>query len=149
MAKRSDGYAEALAIASWWLARRLAVLEDDSKRATKMRRVSDEKLALVKKAHPYAQGIATVADAAIFIEGLRIVRATKVTLLIDLLFSDPFAPYELSFNEKRLRECLEELADHLGLPTEIVDELAAVRKDATKAHRALSIGHIVLFGLGG
>ncbi len=143
-------YALALGVASWWLAINLQRGEEDPERRGKMARVCNQKLEMLLKAWPNdTKGLADLDAAESLVKGLRLNRDTKRTLLIDLLFSDPFAPYELKFSEKRLRSSLDQLAAQLGLESAAVDELASVRRDATKAHRKLSIGRIVAFGLTG
>jgi hypothetical protein len=154
LGNNEDRYACALGIASWWLATafRDGEREDDSERGYKMQRVCDKKLAAIRERWPVATGGLRRGDmpsAEKMLSDIDLDRDTKRTLLIDLLFSDPFAPYELKFSQKDLRDSLKRLAEHLGLPSRTVDEVADIRKDATKAHRNLSIGRIVAFGLGG
>ena len=146
---KKDSYALALAVASWWLATSLRYRQDDPEHARKMRRVCDKKLDLLHQMWPEAKRIADLGDAESFLAGRRLTGDTKRTLLIDLLFSNPFAPYELKFSQKELRASLEDLAVHLRLPDDTVGDLAEIRKDATKAHRTLTIGRVVVFGLGG
>jgi hypothetical protein len=150
MAAKKDRYALALGLASWWLATNLQDHEDDAERRRKMKRVCDQKLEAVQRAWPGETAeLSTLPGAEKLLKGMRLARDTKRTLLIDLLFSDPFAPYELKFSQKNLRRALGQLAERMGLPGGTVDELADIRKDATKAHRKLSIGKIAAFGVAG
>lgn len=150
MASKKDPYVLALGTASWWLASSLRDHEDSAERRRKMKRVCDKKLETLRGAWPAEVGeVSGSAGAAKLLASLQLDGDTRRTLLIDLLFSDPFAPYELKFAQKNLRRSLEELANLLGLPDGTVKGLADIRRDATKAHRELSIGRVVAFGLTG
>ena len=55
---------------------------------------------------------------------------TRRTLLIDLTFSDPFAPYELKFDKSDMDKALGEVASTIGLSTEDVTAIRATQAAA-------------------
>ena len=122
--------------------------ERNTQRKERKRKVALEKRKLLRESFPQH------ADELQRPAGLRkVLRAQKLnteaaqTLLVDLSFGDPFAPYELKTSDDDMREALESVADDLGVPRSFVEEIADVRKEALRAHRWKLGGRHVAFGL--
>jgi len=71
---------------------------------------------------------------------------TRRELLVDLAFSDPFAPYALKFERDALLDGLRSIAPALEERPEFVDEIETVRKAATKAHSSSKFKRIGVVG---
>ena len=73
----------------------------------------------------------------------------RTTFLIDLLFTLPFSPAELKFKDAKRVDALYQVADHIGIGNQIVDELRELQESATKAHRHVKVGKIAFMAGGG
>lgn len=145
-----DQYSIALALGSVICAHTIAQKHDDKDRRLKMQRVRDEKLAAIRNGWPAQAGdVRNVTSAKACLRDLDLDGAQKRTLLIDLDFSDPFAPYELKFDEDDLDHGLHAVADVLRVPSQFIDEITQTRKQASRAHKKRSLAVTVAFGLGG
>ena len=67
--------------------------------------------------------------------------------LVDLAFSDPFAPYSLKFGSDDLLQGLQTVANALGEAAGRVDEIKDARKAAAKAHSSSKIKRIGAIGI--
>ncbi len=150
MAKRTDEYSLATALGSVFLASELASSEENTSRRDKMDRVVKENIDLIRDAWPKrAESVVDGGRAAAALVDMGLDHETRHTLMIDLVFSDPFAPYELEYNEGALKRCLETLALLLSLPSGIVDEIGEIRKEASRAYSKHGVVTIAAFGVGG
>lgn len=73
----------------------------------------------------------------------------RLSLLIDLAMSAPFAPYELRVSSKDLREALITAARGVALRVDHVDEVLETRRDALSAHKNLNWAKIAAYGVTG
>jgi hypothetical protein len=71
----------------------------------------------------------------------------RKTLLIDLAFTNPFAPYDLKYKDDDFEEGLKRAAKYLDLSGSVVDDIKKARKDALSAHHHVAWGQIALWGL--
>lgn len=69
------------------------------------------------------------------------------TLLVDLAFSDPFAPYSLKFSNEELITGLRPLAERLEEPASVVDEIVAARMSALRSQRRRNWGRVGAIGV--
>ena len=67
-------------------------------------------------------------------------------LVIELAFSNPFAPYELSFRDGDLTRALVNVAKLVGLDAGAVDQIRDTQQDALKAHRHINWQKIAVYG---
>jgi hypothetical protein len=145
-----DPYAMAMALASAWLAYGTVIRTSDDERQRKMRRVFQKKVALVSEAWPDelgdVNGIESVRKA---LGECSLDLDQRKTLLIDLSFSDPFAPYELKYDEDWQRDAIKDIAKGLVVDLSFVDAISATRKAAARAHHRRNIAFTVAFGIGG
>ena len=147
----SDDYGRAVVRGTLYVGTRVAAREDDHSRTTKMRQVLEDQ-AVAYNEEP--GGRAARLDLPLGPELLESIpkdwspdRGT--TYLIDLLFSIPFSPNQLKYDEDTRTEALGELARHLGLDPALVDRLKKTQRDAAKAHRDRDWRRIALLGGGG
>ena len=68
-------------------------------------------------------------------------------LLVDLAFSDPFAPYSLDFDQSDLLDGLRALARELGREETIVDDIESARRSASNAHRGSVVRRMAIAGV--
>ena len=69
------------------------------------------------------------------------------SLLVELAFSDPFAPYSLSYRRSRLLRGLRKLAPSLSLDPGLVESIEETRHEAVKSHRKLTARKMTVVGL--
>ena len=146
---RDEEYALKLAVCSTFLAEYLAEQQGKEKRREKMIRVVDEKKALLRDTFFRCRDDMPSGTELLALMPPQPMRDQTLELLIDLSFSNPFAPYELKFDAAHLFVGLNELAVYFGLERNAVKNLRETRKAALKAHRQFSWIKIALFGGGG
>lgn len=142
-------YSFAVAAGGLTLGNELAKAETNDDRRKKKRRVVRLKRNLIRDTFSEeCEGASTLKQIARQIPK-DLPDDQKTTLLIDLAFSDPFAPYQLKFRESDFCEALKKLAKRIGVPVERVDAILKTKADALKAHRNLDVGKVLVYGLGG
>ncbi|HEX5322162.1 MAG TPA: hypothetical protein VFW40_00150, partial [Capsulimonadaceae bacterium] len=70
-------------------------------------------------------------------------------LLIDVDFTDPFAPYSLAYAKNAFEPALRKLGEILDVSDDTIDRLRESRNSATKSHRVINWKKIGLWGAGG
>jgi hypothetical protein len=66
--------------------------------------------------------------------------------LIDLAFSDPFAPYQLKFKRADFEKSLVRIADLVGLNEDAVKQIRETQKEAVHAHSTIDFVNVVCWG---
>ena len=142
-------YSFAVAAGGLALSNELAKAETNDDRRKKKGRVVRLKRDLIREAFPNEVG----SDASLSQIASRIpddlLDDQKTTLIIDLAFSNPFAPYELKFGDSDFCEALKTVAVRVGVSDGRVDAILTTKKDALKAHRNLKVGKVLAYGIGG
>ncbi len=145
-----------LSVGTLLLAQELTRLERKKKHRQKMERVLIKKQELLCEAFPE-----DIADFIVQGEGFIITKNLEdalrfnwpndqaLTFIIDLAFTNPFAPYELSFSDKHFSQALAKIGLLVGVESKEVANVQQTQKDAIKAHRQIAWGKIVAYGLGG
>lgn len=151
MPKLDADYVFHLAVGSHALAQRLAQLETDAERKKRKLHVVKKKTELLKAVYPDELG--DLEDTAQFGAlpsrlGRHEDEDTRRTLLIDLMFSDPFAPYELKFKRSEMDAALATVASTLGLSKADVASIRATQASAARAHVARNTATVVAVGTG-
>jgi len=149
MDQQDSDYIYHLAVGSQGLAQRLAQLETDKARKERKDRVVRKKVELLVAMYPKLAGLESAQLSAL---PSRIGRHedadTRRTLLVDLTFSDPFAPYELKFKKSDMDDALGRVASTLGLSAADVASIRATQTAAARAHVAHSAIKIAAVGAG-
>lgn len=145
-----DAYTEMFALCSAELARLLTDFERDAKRKPRKQRVLDEKLQLLRATFPDLN--AALPKSKSITEVLRsrsgaLDHDQGRTLLVDLSFSDGFAPYELEVKVDEFEEALKQVATTLGYKRSVIDDIARTRKDAGKSHAWKLTGRHLAWGV--
>jgi hypothetical protein len=141
-------YVIVIAAASCLMAEQILASTERGDHAKKMQRVVDRKVSAVR----LILGIPT--DELLDLADIVPERAADWTqtqlgtLLIDLEFSDPFAPYSLRYPRRDFDNSLREVASIIGR-TSAIPEIRAARRDAMRAHQKSSALKISMYGLGG
>jgi hypothetical protein len=151
MPKLNADYVFHLAMGSHALAQRLAQLETDAERKKHKLHVVEKKTELLKSAYPDELGKLedTVQFSALPSRlGQHEDEDTRRTLLIDLMFSDPFAPYELKYVKKDMDSALVEVAGAIGLSKADVTAIRATQAAAARAHVARNTATVLAIGTG-
>jgi hypothetical protein len=73
--------------------------------------------------------------------------ARRNLFLVELAFTEPFAPYELDFDDKDRHVALGQVAELIGLPPTRADEVLDSMDSARKAHRHIAWGRIAVAGV--
>jgi hypothetical protein len=142
-------YTLVLSAATLFLAQGLARLEKNSKRKRKMDNVVARKREMLREAFPdETSGMMLEEDVRRLIEG-DWSRDQAMTLIIDLAFSNPFAPYELDFKEEDFWSVLKEIGVVAQLHFPDVEEVRKTQREAFQVHRRIAWGKVALFGVGG
>ena len=137
MAGRDADYTYYLSMGSLALAQRLTQLETSPSRKERKARVLARKTELLVATYPEDLGDLepTVQFSALPSRlGQHEDESTRRTLLIDLTFSDPFAPYELKFERSDMDKALAELARTIGLSAADVKAIRDTQAAAIRAH---------------
>lgn len=159
MTDHDADYTYHLAVGSHALAQRLTQLETDKARKDRKTRVLERKTELLVATYRHELGKLepTVQFSALPSRlGQHESEDTRRTLLIDLTFSDPFAPYELKFTKSDMDQALGEVAKTIGLSTKDVAAIRSTQAAATRAHvltkavkiAAVGVGAAVVVGAG-
>jgi hypothetical protein len=131
------------------LAEELARLEDDEKRKQKKENVVERKRVMFREAFPKQTArLSLEGDAAKLLVG-KWKNEDAVTFIIDLSFTNPFAPYELNFEQGDFRAALRTICPEVGLDTVVVDRILTTRKSALKAHKHMDWSKVGRWGIGG
>ena len=138
MTEHDADYTYHLAVGSHALAQRLTQLETDKARKERKTRVLERKTDLLVATYPDDLGglEPTVQFSALPSRlGQHEDEDTRRTLLIDLMFSDPFAPYELKFERERHGQGARRgRARRIGLSAADVKAIRATQAAAIRAH---------------
>lgn len=149
-------YPKYLAVTQLIIARGLANAERDPVRKSKMVASIDERADFI--AGHYEDVIAKASDSPLLtiLNGPNWTNIGRRTLLVDVAFSNPFAPYYLKYGKKERRSQLCRVACNFGLREEHVDEMLRIGKSARDTHRkwyqqplvwtAIAVGGAVVFG---
>ena len=145
----SDAFPLHLALANLGMAHKLVGLETDKDRKETKSRIAQKKAEVIYEA--FAEATVDLAGPASAWQALP--RSWKKKdarrLLLELLFCEPFAPYEVKVKDSHRREALLEMASRLGLEKSELERLEKTRKSAQKAHSHVAWGRIAVLGLGG
>lgn len=145
----SDAFPLHLALANLGMAHKLVGLETDKDRKATKSRIAQKKAEVIYEA--FAEATVDLAGPASAWQALP--RSWKKKdarrLLLELLFCEPFAPYEVKVKDSHRREALLEMASRLGLEKSELERLEKTRKSAQKAHSHVAWGRIAVLGLGG
>ena len=137
--------------------------------AQHLRNAESNKARKQKKANACKEKHRILSEAKVIREGLKLPKELVAELgsnwpsdeatkyLVDLLFVQPFFPYELKFDAKDHTEGVKQIGRKLGLPNDDLDSILKTRKDAIKAYKAvnwlkvglLGVGGLVVIGVGG
>jgi len=151
MPKLDADYVFHLAVGSLALAQRLAQLETDAERKKHKLSVVSKKTDLLKTVYPHElEGLEKTAQLSALPSrlGQHEDEETRRTLLIDLMFSDPFAPYELKYAKRDMDKALAEVANTIGLSKADVTSFRATQVAAARAHVARHTATVVAIGTG-
>ncbi|MED5370954.1 MAG: hypothetical protein VX899_08085 [Myxococcota bacterium] len=145
----SDAFSFHLALATLGLAHKLARLETDTDRQAKKERIVQKKAELIYEAFP--QTVESLKGPAFAWNALPSTweRRDARRLLLELLFCEPFAPYEVRVKDKHRREGMLAVTSRLGLDETELKCLENTRKSAQKAHFHVAWGKVAALGLGG
>jgi hypothetical protein len=141
-------YAYHIALGSVFLADVLARYEKDKERSRKKHNVVNRKIEAVRTSFPKLnEGIKMDMPWQMLKEGLesKYVRS----LMIDLAFSNPFAPSELKYKQKDFIAALHNLGNYLSWGESGVDRILKYKNSAMKAHRHIPWGKIATYGFVG
>ncbi len=151
-------YTQTLSAATLYLAQGLTRLEKDTDRKRKKENFIADKCDKVRRSFfKDRSDLALEEDVRGLIEG-DWSRDQAMTLIIDLAFTNPFAPYELNFEREDFWRVLKEIGVIVRLYFSDVERVCETQQEAFQAHgrRGLrraalvgSIGGIVLLGTGG
>ena len=145
----NNEFAALTAAASTIMARELTGMETNAERKTKKQRVLKKKWECFGLTFPqYAAELRSLPDLDAFVRR-DLPQHKAISLLVDLLFSDPFSPYELKSDRKDFHNTLVAVAKLLGVSAERVDHLEKTQKEAMRAHKHVAWGKVVLWGAGG
>lgn len=151
MTEHDADYTYHLAVGSHALAQRLTQLETDKTRKERKTRVLGRKTELLVATYPDELGglASSVQFRALPSRlGQHESEDTRRTLLIDLTFSDPFAPYELKFTKSDMDEALGEVANTLGLSAKDLGAIRATQAAAARAHVLTKGAKVAVAGVG-
>jgi hypothetical protein len=159
MTERDADYTYHLAMGSHALAQRLTQMETSAARKERKERVLARKTELLVATYPDDLGglEPTVQFSALPSRlGQHEDVDTRRTLLIDLTFSDPFAPYELKFERGDMDTALGEVARTIGLSAADIKAIRSTQAAALRAHiftkgvkvTAAGVGAAVVLGAG-
>lgn len=145
----ADDYGRAIAAASLLYAELLVELEKDAERRERKSRVVAKKRDMLRETFPDETSALTLhGDEWKLIQG-RLDRELSIRLLIDLVFSNPYAPFELEIRPADARKALGTLAEKIGLASADLDRILKSREDALKAHRHIEWKKVATWGIGG
>lgn len=147
-----SNYTVLMGLGTWVLAETCRQREERDTRREKKARVVGRKWKMLTEAFP--------KDAAELRRDRRTVceyidsrfrwnDARRREYLVDLTFTDPFAPWQLKTGADDVRAGVEMITAHLGVDDSFLDEVESIRKAATRAHRSLDVRKVALYGLGG
>lgn len=153
--ERDHEYAFVLGVGTLRVAHGLLAFEDDRTRKNKKKRVIEEKSWLLVEAFPErlnSKPGSNELDRLLGAERKRLESWPETdprTLLIDLAFADPFAPYELKYAQRHFETVLKQVAPLLGVHQGFIDTIREAEKAAKQSQRKLDVGRVALFGVGG
>jgi hypothetical protein len=142
-------YSCVISAGTLFLAEELARLEKNAERKHKKERVLEQKRKLMFEAFPdQTTGLSLKGDVRKLIAGEWGQDDAKL-FIIDLAFTNPFAPYELKFNQPDFEASLKAVALLVGLKGAVVTRILRTQKEAIKAHHHVDLGKAALWGIGG
>lgn len=131
------------------IAKELTRLENNKGRKEKKERVVNSKRKLLREAFlEDTHGLSLEGDTYKLLED-KWPKDKATTFVIDLAFTNPFAPYELKYKESHFDSALKNVAPLVHLKAEDVDRIRRTQREALKAHRHINWKKIALFSLGG
>jgi hypothetical protein len=140
-------YSRNIAAGSFLMAHHLAGAERKDERKAKKNRVLERKRELIKET--FDTGPIQWSDDVAELLVTDVPSDQVKTYLIDMAFSNPFAPYELKYKEGDFEEALKALADKFEVPVDTVDDILETKREAVKAHNNVSWMKIVGYGAAG
>lgn len=145
----TEDYTLALAASSLVMADRLRLFEVDTDRKQKMARVVERKRCLLQEAFPEQVSQAQPRwDPATVIAQKR-TEDESTTLLIELVFRNPFAPHELRFRDSDFRRSLLHVGEMAGWSAADIDRIREAQREALRAHHHINWNKIAAYGLAG
>jgi hypothetical protein len=138
-----------LTLAGLAMAARMASLENDRERADRKRAVVAKRVAEAVGGDPVLHDLPLRPEDLLERLDPSGSRADRLTLIVELAFTDPFAPYELQWRRWDFEVALKEVARTIGLTNADVHTVIATSGEARRAHRRLNWTKIALWGSGG
>jgi hypothetical protein len=131
------------------LAEELTSLESKVSRKQKKQNVVILKRSLLKEAFPeLTDGLSLEGDVNKILSG-EWPKDKAIEYIIDLAFTNPFAPHELRFKNSHFKKALNNVAALVHLSTEGVDRILRTKQDAFKASRHINWKKIAMYGVPG
>jgi hypothetical protein len=144
-----EDYPFLISLGSFAMAVRLSELERDSTRQHKKNRVVRKKRSLLSATFPQYSDEIQRGDFQGLFASTDWPKEAATTYLIDLAFTDPFAPYTLKYSDSDFEVALTDVARYVGEDHNTVNRIRDTRREALKAHFKVKWGKIALLGLGG
>lgn len=142
-------YTLMLGVGTLLLAEDLTRSESNEERKHKKERVLERKRDMLREAFPeQTAGLPLKEDAKSLLEG-KWPQDEAVTFIIDLAFTNPFAPYELRYHDDEMGIGLEHVGQLVGLDESDVQRIRRTQQEALRVHRHIDWARIALYGLGG
>lgn len=117
--------------ASIVLGRALMDLDTNDERKSRKRRVLQRRLALLQETLAEAE---RVTDLHRLRPAMPNTREEAATVIVEMAFSVPFAPYELEFTESDFDKALRATGSEMDFPHAYVDRVLALKREAAGAH---------------
>lgn len=142
-------YSEAISIGNFYMVEKLTELEKNEERKKKKKNVYNEKKSLLLDTFKDDENeIINKTDRRNLFCNL-VEEDLRIPYLIDLSFTNPFAPYQLKFKQSEFRESLLYVGSLLNQDFGVIDDILKNQKDALKSHRKIDWVKVAAFGVGG
>jgi hypothetical protein len=141
---RGDDYTFSVGIGSLVMSNELARIEKDEERKKKKARVVRKKFQMLKETFPRRR-FTDITQASHRLSTL-LKKDEKTSLLIDLAFTNPLAPYELKFKKEELNQSLIRVGQVIGIDENAVNRILETKNDAIKSHRNINWAKFAVYG---
>ncbi len=145
----NHNYTFLISVGTLLLAEKLTQSEQQEERKKKKENVLEKKRELLRSTFPELTASVSLQSGLDKLLRGEWPKDEALTFLIDLAFTNPFAPYELKFSDKDFEVALKEIASLVDLSPTDVDRIRDTQKEAFKAHRHLEWKTIAFWGIGG
>ncbi len=151
MNKNENLYAKAIAFGNYYILDKMIPLEKRASIKEKKLNVYKEKLDLLLQTYPGEQEAITSDKRELKVQLLSSVlnKNEKTLFIIDLAFSNPFAPHDLKYKIKDFHRGLHYIGSLVHLTKKDVDDVLKVQKRVFKSQRQIKYWTVGLYGLGG